>query len=51
MGVSHPPIGEGAVTYSGAIHGKAVEGAGYLELTGYGQPFRLPHCRSISFAK
>lgn len=38
-----PSYWEGAVTYSGTIHRKPVQGAGYLEMTGYSQPIRLGH--------
>jgi predicted secreted hydrolase len=37
-----PTYWEGAVTYAGRIHSKPVKGAGYLEMTGYGQqPLRF----------
>jgi predicted secreted hydrolase len=32
-----PSYWEGAVTYTGHIHGNPVKGVGYLEMTGYGQ--------------
>ena len=38
-----PTYWEGAVTYSGTFHQKAIKGIGYLEMTGYGQPIRLGH--------
>jgi predicted secreted hydrolase len=38
-----PSYWEGAVTYSGTIHQKAIQGVGYLEMTGYSQPIRLGH--------
>jgi predicted secreted hydrolase len=38
-----PSYWEGAVTYGGSIHGKPVDGLGYLEMTSYSQPIRLGH--------
>lgn len=38
-----PTYWEGAVTYSGTNHGQAIQGVGYLELTGYSAPLRLGH--------
>jgi len=38
-----PSYWEGAVTYSGTIHQKPIQGLGYLEMTGYSQPIRLGH--------
>jgi predicted secreted hydrolase len=34
---------EGAVTYKGQIHSRPVQGIGYLEMTGYGEPLTLGH--------
>jgi predicted secreted hydrolase len=36
-----PSYWEGAVTYAGTSHGKPIDGLGYLEMTGYAEPFRL----------
>lgn len=36
-----PSYWEGAVTYNGQIAGHAVNGLGYLEMTGYGRPLRF----------
>ncbi len=36
-----PAYWEGAVTYSGRIHGQPVQGVGYLEMTGYAKPLQL----------
>lgn len=38
-----PSYWEGAVTYAGTVHQRAVRGVGYLEMTGYGEPIRLGH--------
>jgi predicted secreted hydrolase len=42
-GSPSPAYWEGAVTYTGAIHGQQTQGLGYLEMTGYQQPIRLGH--------
>ncbi len=36
-----PSYWEGAVTYVGSEHSRAVHGVGYLEMTGYAKPMRL----------
>ena len=38
-----PTYWEGAVTYTGTIHQKPIQGVGYLEMTGYSEPIRLGH--------
>jgi predicted secreted hydrolase len=38
-----PSYWEGAVTYSGTIHRRPIQGIGYLEMTGYAEPIRLGH--------
>lgn len=42
-GSPSPTYWEGAVTYSGAIHDAQTQGAGYLEMSGYAEPFRIGH--------
>jgi predicted secreted hydrolase len=36
-----PSYWEGAVTYSGTLRGRSIDGVGYLEMTGYGGAIRL----------
>jgi predicted secreted hydrolase len=38
-----PSYWEGAVTYAGRIHSRPAKGAGYLEMTGYGQPLEFDY--------
>ncbi len=38
-----PTYWEGAVTYNGTIHNEPTKGVGYLEMSGYGEPFRIVH--------
>ncbi len=38
-----PTYWEGAVIYSGTLHQKPIRGLGYLEMTGYAEPFRLSY--------
>jgi predicted secreted hydrolase len=38
-----PTYWEGAVTYSGTLRQKSIQGVGYLEMTGYTEPIRLGH--------